>query len=199
MAGKIKLDDKTQKVISAELGVDYAGHLKDAQADAARVRSTDARVKRALKSLGMSDSRPLKDSDHKTLAAQKNATALIADFEKAGSEIATAIFAYRNLMDRVDREETKATDELFTQAAGKVAARMKEIETQMATLQKELDTLEKTKKDYVKQIDAAVEPAAKKFRKDFFVVTDEIKELGARYSRDVWDFDQTRKYMAKKK
>lgn len=197
MAGKIKLDDK-QAVVSAELGVDYAGHLKDAQAEAARVHSTDGRVKRTLNSLGMSDSRPLKDSDHKTLAAHKNADALIKDFEKAGSEIATAHFAFRNKLTEVDHEETEATKELFAQAAGKVDAKIKDIKMQMETLEKELGTLEKTKKVYIKQIDAAVEPAAKKFRKDFGVITDEINKLGARYSKNVWDFDQTRKYMKKK-
>ena len=197
MAGTIKLDND-QNVISADLGVDYAGHLKDAQADVARVRSLDGRVTRTLKSLGMTDSRPLKDSDHKTLAAQKNADALIKDFEKAGSEIATAHFAYKNMLVDVDREETKATDNLFVQAAAKVSARIKEIEKQMETLEGELKKLEKTKSGYLKKIAAATDATTKKFHKDFGVISDEVKALGARYSKDVWNFDQTRKYMKKK-
>ncbi|HLY57942.1 MAG TPA: hypothetical protein VKS60_20435 [Stellaceae bacterium] len=126
MTAKIKHDDKARKVLSADLGVDYARHLKDAQADLARVRGPDGGVKRALE-----------DSAHKTLAARSNAAALIADFEKIGSEIATARFADKNSPVEVDRQESRATDE--------------------------------------------------------------ADALGARYSRDVWDFDDTRKSMKKKK
>jgi hypothetical protein len=197
MAGTIKLDDTTQKVISADLGIDYAGHIKNGQAELARVRALDGRVKRTLTSLGMSDARPLAASDHKTLGAHKDAKALIADFEKAGSEIATAHFAYGNLLADIDGQERKAINELFAQAAKKVAARMKEIEKKIAVLNEALAKLEAMKKGYVKQIDTATDAAAQKFRKDLHAITDEIKTLGARYAKNVWDFEPTRKYIKK--
>ncbi len=195
MGGKIKLDDKTQKVISAELDVNYDGRLGDAKKDAARIHKIDERVTRALKSLDIS--RPLKDADHKKLASEKNADALVKDFEEAGSEIRLAYAAYDNLAFEIRKAEDKSVGELVSEAAAKTVARIQEIEKQIEVLEKERKLLSGQKADLMEEVRTATKKKSDEFSKELSQIRDDIKKLGEGYASQVWNFNATRKYMKK--
>ncbi len=195
MAGKIKLDDKTGKVISAELDVDYAGFLGGAAADLEKHRRIAAKIERALKMLGISN-RELKEADHKKLAAAPNAAALIKDFQAAQFEVTTAHLAYDSTEH--DAAESKARSALFKEAAATTAARMADIEKQILDLKAELGKLEGQKKDLIAQITKATEPRRNEFKKSFEVLQKAAKALSVDCSRPNWDFNLTlSKYMKK--
>ncbi len=195
MGGKIKLDDKTQKVISAELDVNYDGYLAAAKKDATNFHKLDERVTRSLNTLGIS--RPLKDADHKKLASEKNADALVTDFEEAGKDIHSAYFVYDNLGRKVRKAESVSEGELVSEAAAKTVARIKEIEKQIEVLQDERKLLSGQKADLLEEVRTATKKKSDEFYKELSVISDDIKKLGDGYASHVWNFDATRKYMKK--
>src|SRR4051812_35004058 len=79
MAGKITIDDKTQKVTSAVLDVNYNKYIAGLEQDLSKLVTTHSAVNRALDLLGVSN-RPMKEIDLKKIGAEKNAAALIDEF-----------------------------------------------------------------------------------------------------------------------
>jgi chromosome segregation ATPase len=197
MGGKIKLDDKTQKVISAELDVNYDGRLADAKKDASNMHKLDERVTRTLK--GMKISRPLKDDDYKKIASEENAAALVKDFDEVGSQINLAYAAYDNLYLEIRKAEEKSEEELASEADAKTTARIKEIEKQIEALEKERQLLSRQKADLKEEIRAAAKKKSDEFCDELSKIRDDIKTLGEQYDYKVWNMTKALKYIKKTK
>jgi predicted RNase H-like nuclease (RuvC/YqgF family) len=195
MAGTIKLDDKTGKLISADLGINYDTWLKAAQQDLDRFKKLAERVERSLKSLGITN-RPFKDADLKKLAGTPNAAALIKDYKAAQSDITSAHYAYDT--NQYDSQESKVRNDLFDVAAGKTASKIKEVEKSIQDLKAELTKLEDQKKDLLAQIKKATEQKGLEFRKKFKEVAAEAKKLSDDYDYKMWDFNAAERLIKKK-
>ena len=195
MAGTIKLDDKTGKVISADLGINYDTWIKAALQDLNRYQKLAERVERSLKSMGITN-RPFKDADLKKLAAAPNAAALIKDFKAAQSDITTAHYAYDTM--QYDTEENKVRNDLFNQASGKTATKIKDLEKSIQDLRAELTKLEDQKKDLLTQIKKATEQKGLDFRKAFKEIAATAKKLSDEYDYKMWDFNAAERLIKKK-
>ena len=108
-------DAKTLEVRSADLGVNYDGQLAILAKELTEMRNVDGRVTRALKALGVTAARPMKEADLKKVAAAPNAAELIKDLEKADLEVSLTPMAWDSAHANMDKAEKAAREILFEQ------------------------------------------------------------------------------------
>jgi len=194
MAGTAKVDDKTGKLISADLGVDYAGHLAAVKAEVNEVDKVNSKVERALKSLGITN-RPLKESDQKKLAAAPNAEALIKEFETIGDKICGFHYAYDG--QSVRDAEKKACEALAKELVKETADNVKEVKDRIAELEKYLKSMETSNKEVESEIEKLTKKESDEFFKKLREYSIEAKKLSDNYG-NVWNFSVAKKILNKK-
>lgn len=194
MAGTAKVDDKTGKLISADLGVDYAGHLAAVKAEVSRDKKLNGKVERALMSLGITN-RPLKESDQKKLAAAPNAEDLIKEFETIGKEISGNYIAYDG--QSVRDAEKKACEALAKELVKETAENVKEVKQRIAELEKYLKSMEIANKEVESEIEKLTKNESVKFFKTLAEYSVESKEISIKYG-NTWDFSVAKKILKKK-
>lgn len=195
-APKVAFDAKTLAVTSADLGVDYEGQLAVLAKELVEMRNIDARVTRALKSLGVT-ARPMKEADLKKVAAEPNAAALIADFEKADMEISMTPIAWGDAHANMDKEEKKAREILFQQMAKPIADRMAAIDKEIAELDKELKLLKEKKDSLLADITLKTKAPRESFNTKYKALRAEAEKLVVAYK--TFNIGDASRYIKKKK
>ena len=196
-APKVVFDAKTLEVRSADLGVNYDGQLAILAKELTEMRNVDGRVTRALKALGVTAARPMKEADLKKVAAAPNAAELIKDLEKADLEVSLTPMAWDSAHANMDKAEKAAREILFEEMAKPIADRIKAINKEIEELNKELQLLKDKKDSLLADITLKSKAPRETFNTKYKTLRAEAETLVVAYKS--FNIRDASKYIKKKK